>query len=205
MGARLSTGSCHRLDGCSSISPESRYKSEPYFFCFFFPKGTGTGTSRHVAGTCVWFCTISRRRRLTKTVTSCSSGMTTTATPRKTLSANIQRVSQRFHESKLGRSLIRHFWIYVMLNPPIGPIAGPRSLQIYLYRQSDRQAFVQNHNALTASSMMHSLTSGTQQCAAMQKFTPSKTDVWPNLNSSELRKYKNEHWFTCCPLSRFFC
>lgn len=127
--------------------------------------------SRHVAGKCVWFCTISRRRHLTKTDTSCSSGMTTTATPRTTLSANIQRVSQRFHESELRRSLIRHSWIYMTLNSPIALIAGPRLFQIYLRRHCVWQAFVQNQDALTASSMMHSLTSGTKQCAAMQRVT----------------------------------
>lgn len=70
-----------------------------------FPKGTGTGTSRHAVGRCAWRCTISRRCHLTKTVTSCSSGMTTTATPRTTLSANIQRVSQRFREIEPGMSM----------------------------------------------------------------------------------------------------
>lgn len=36
MAARLSTGSCHRLDGCSSISPESWYTSEPCLFIYLF-------------------------------------------------------------------------------------------------------------------------------------------------------------------------
>lgn len=96
------------------------------------PIGTGTGTSRRVAGKCAWFCTISRRCHLTKTVTSCSSGTTTTATPRTTLSANTQRVSQRFRESEPG--IIRHSWIYMILNHPAGPITGPLSLRTYLYR-----------------------------------------------------------------------
>lgn len=135
--------------------------------CFFkyFPKGTGTGTSRLVVGKCVWFCTISHRRHLTKTVASCSSGMTTTATPRTTLSANIQRVSQRLHESELGTSLMYE------TKPPHQPDRRPALVQIHLSRQSEWQAFVQNHNASTGFTVVHSLTSGADALPCRQLLT----------------------------------
>lgn len=50
--------------------------------------------SHPAVGKCVWFCTTSPQHHLTKKVISCSDGMTTTATPRTTMSANTQKVSQ---------------------------------------------------------------------------------------------------------------
>ena len=68
---------------------------------FFFAAGTGTGMSHRVVVRCAWFCTISRLLRLKETVVSCSSGVTSTASPRTALSANTQKVSEQMTDTGL--------------------------------------------------------------------------------------------------------
>ena len=54
--------------------------------------GTGTGTSRRVAMRFVWWCITNRLRLRASAGSTCSSGMTTTATPRTTSSVNTSQV-----------------------------------------------------------------------------------------------------------------
>lgn len=67
--------------------------------CILLVVGTGIGMSRLAAGKCVWLCTTSPPHRPTKKIVSCSSGMTTTATPRTTTSANTRKVTQRITDT----------------------------------------------------------------------------------------------------------
>lgn len=98
------------------------------------------------------------------------------------------------------------------LNHPIGPIAGPRWFRfIFPGRVSGRRL----SRTTTGFTVMRSLTSGADVLPRKPLLTyvdklmyrgknllQAKTGPWPNLNSSDLRKYENERLCTCCRSSR---